>query len=155
MKLSQKETDLLKDLKTQEELCIEKYKRYASDASDGCLKNLFSSIAQTEQSHLSTIQKIMKGEEVKVPAAPSAPTASDDCSDVELSEEEKQHDAYLCQDALAMEKHISSLYDVSIFEFTNPTLRDTLNSIQKEEQNHGKQIYDYMEANGLCDLAVS
>lgn len=152
MKLSQKETNLLTDLKTQEELCIEKYLRYATDAKDGALKNLFSSIAKTEQKHLSTIQKIMGGEEVKSGTAEAAPSPTYDCTS--LSEEDKKQDAYLCQDALAMEKHISSLYDVSIFEFTSPVLRDTLAGIQKEEQNHGKQIYDYMTQNNLCTVEI-
>ena len=154
MNLSQKETDLLKDLQTQEELCIEKYKRYAADAKDSCLKNLFNSLASNEESHLSTIQKIMQGEEVSVNPAKNAPAQQGECAPSSLSPEDKRQDAYLCQDALAMEKHISSLYDVSIFEFTNPTLRDTLNNIQKEEQNHGKQIYDYMSRNGLYNIAM-
>ena len=48
-----------------------------------------------------------------------------------------------------MEKHVSSVYDVSVFEFSNPTLRDTLAHIQKEEQNHGAELYNYLSANGL------
>ena len=34
MQLTQKETDLLKDLKSQEKLCVEKYTKYASQALD-------------------------------------------------------------------------------------------------------------------------
>ena len=52
-------------------------------------------------------------------------------------------------DALSMEKHVSGLYDTCIFEFTSPTLRDTLNHIQKEEQNHGEQLYEYMSKNNM------
>ena len=62
----------------------------------------------------------------------------------------KSADAYLCRDALAMEKHVSSLYNTTIFEFNSPVLRDTLNHIQKEEQNHGEQIYEYMSCNGMA-----
>ena len=43
----------------------------------------------------------------------------------------------------------AALYDTSIFEFTSPTLRDTLNHIQKEEQNHGEQLYQYMSKNNM------
>ena len=50
-------------------------------------------------------------------------------------------------DLLADEKHVSSLYNTSVFEFNDNSLRDTLNHIQKEEQQHGKMIYDYMSAN--------
>ncbi len=41
MILSQKETMLLQDLKTQEQLCVDKYNKYANQACDGQLKQLF------------------------------------------------------------------------------------------------------------------
>lgn len=149
MTLTQKENGLLSDLKSQEELCIEKYGKYERDACDPALKNLFSSIKTTEQNHLSTITRIMSGEEVQTGTPPTAVSQKLDCSPSSSTAEEKSRDAFLCKDALAMEKHVSSLYDVSIFEFTSPTLRDTLGHIQKEEQNHGEQIWCYMSANGM------
>jgi hypothetical protein len=48
-----------------------------------------------------------------------------------------------------MEKHVSSVYDTCVFEFSSPTLRDTLSAIQKEEQIHGLKLYRYMNANGM------
>lgn len=151
MNLTQKETALLKDLKSQEELCIEKYGKYGADACDGALKNLFGSIRATEQSHLATVEKILGGEEVTSPAAPSAVSQTYEGAPSSCSAADKQKDAYLCRDALAMEKHVSSLYDVSIFEFSDPVLRDTLGHIQKEEQNHGQQLYEYLSKNGMYD----
>ena len=62
---------------------------------------------------------------------------------------EKQADAYLCQDALGTEKHVSSVYDVSIFEFASPQARQVLNHLQAEEQQHGEMIYAYMKKNGM------
>ena len=59
MTLSQKETTLLQDLKSAEELCIQKYAKYASDACDGALKNLFTEICQTEQKHYDTISNFL------------------------------------------------------------------------------------------------
>ena len=148
MTLTQKENGLLCDLKSQEQLCIEKYTKYENEACDVQLKGLFASIKATEQSHLDTINKIMGGEEVKMP---SAPPAAQKWSGTVSScpAEQKNKDAFLCKDALTMEKHVSSLYDVSIFEFTNTTLRDTLAHIQKEEQNHGEQLYSYMSTNSM------
>ena len=35
MTLTQKETSLLSDLKSQEQLCIDKYQRYSDEACDG------------------------------------------------------------------------------------------------------------------------
>ena len=48
-----------------------------------------------------------------------------------------------------MEKHASHLYDTCVFEFTQESLRKVLNTIQSEEQGHGKAIYDYMSANAM------
>ena len=149
MTLTQKETSLLADLKSQEQLCIEKYSKYEENACDPCLKSLFSSIKSTEQSHLSTISRIMSGEEVTTNAAPSAVSQKLECQPSSCSAEQKSSDSFLCKDALAMEKHVSALYDTSIFEFTSPALRDTLNHIQKEEQNHGDQLYQYMAKNNM------
>ena len=61
----------------------------------------------------------------------------------------KERDAFLCKDALSMEKHVSSVYDTGIFEFCSTTVRDTLAHIQKEEQNHGEKLYSYLAANNM------
>ena len=150
MTLTQKENSLLSDLKSQEKICIEKYGKYEKEAADTTLKNLFSSIKTTEENHLSTICRILQGEDVSMPSPP--PRAKDEKANFPQSTvtgAEKEHDSFLCADALAMEKHVSSVYDIAIFEFSSPTLRDTLNHIQKEEQNHGKEIYDYMSRNNM------
>ena len=149
MTLTQKETTLLQDLKSQEQLCIEKYGKYEQDAKDPCLKNLFKNIKSTEESHLSTLSRILSGEEVSTSTAPTAVSQKLECQASSCNESDKKCDAFLCKDALAMEKHVSGLYDTTIFEFTSPTLRDTLNHIQKEEQNHGEQLYEYMSKNNM------
>ena len=149
MTLTQKEHSLLTDLKSQEQLCIEKYGKYAEYACDPALKSLFSKIKTAEEGHLSTISKIMSGEEVAMPAPPTAVSAKLNVEPSSCSVEQKNQDAYLCKDALAMEKHVSSVYDTSIFEFSSPVLRDTLNHIQKEEQNHGEELYEYMSKNNM------
>ena len=149
MTLTQKEHSLLTDLKSQEELCIEKYGKYAEGACDPALKNLFTEIRSAEEGHLSTVSRIMNGEEVAMPAAPTAVSEKLDVAPSSCSVEQKNQDAYLCKDALAMEKHVSSIYDTSIFEFSSPVLRDTLNHIQKEEQNHGEKLYEYMSKNNM------
>ena len=150
MTLTQKETNLLKDLKSQEKICIEKYGKYADTAHDPELKQLFTNLKNTEEKHLETITKILGGNEVQMPAAaPSAAQAKLQCKMSQCSEEEKKNDAYLCSDALAMEKHVSSVYNTATFEFSSPVLRDTLAHIQKEEQNHGEMLYNYMSCNNM------
>ena len=149
MTLTQKETSLLNDLKSSEQLCIEKYEKGMKEASDPALRDLFSALKSTEEGHLGTINRILGGEEVEAMAAPTAVSQTFDSPLSTCSQSEKDKDAFLCKDALAMEKHVSSVYNVSIFEFNCPTLRDTLAHIQKEEQNHGQQLYQYLSKNGM------
>ena len=150
MILTTKESDLLKDMRSQESLCIEKYNKYASDARDSSLKEIFSSILRTEQAHFDTIDRILSGEEVVMPAAaPSAISARYSGAPSPLSEDDKRADAFLCRDALSMEKHVSSVYNTGVFEFNSPIVRDTLAHIQKEEQNHGETLYGYLASSGM------
>ena len=148
MTLTQKEMSLLKDLKDQEQLCIDKYTKHSAAATDPQLKNLFTQLAQHETNHLKglcqletgTVPQTQNGENKQMPtftAYHKAETA------------EKKEDCYLCTDVLSGEKEVSKLYDTCIFEFADENARTYLNSIQKQEQNHGKMIYDYMNANGM------
>ena len=150
MTLTQKETTLLNDLKSQEQICIEKYKQYSSMAHDPELKNLFTTLAANEQKHFDTLTQILNGNEVAMPQqSPSAVQAKLQCKMSNCNEVEKKHDAYLCKDALSMEKHVSSVYNTGVIEFASPVLRDTLAHIQKEEQNHGEQLYNYLSCNNM------
>ncbi len=150
MTLTQKETDLLNDLKSQEKICIEKYGKYAEAAHDPELRQLFANLKTTEEKHYETVTKILGGTEVQMPSqSPSAAAAKLQCKMSACSEAEKKNDAYLCSDALAMEKHVSAVYNTATFEFTSPVLRDTLAHIQKEEQNHGEQLYNYLSCNNM------
>ena len=150
MVLTQKENSLLQDMKAQEQLCIEKYGKYAEAAHDTQLKNLFNQLKQNEQKHLDTICQMMQGTEVTMPSAsPSAVQSKVQCTPSTVSEADKQNDAYLCKDALSMEKHVSGVYNTGIFEFKSPVMRDTLAHIQKEEQNHGEMLYSYMACNNM------
>ncbi len=148
MQLSQKEKDLLKDIKDQEQLCIDRYTKHSAVANDQQLKTLFDSIAQTEREHLNTVNQIENG------ACPSVNSQSGQLPSFSATytvaqTPQKRSDCYLCTDALSGEKHVSHLYDTCIFEFTDECLRNVLNHIQKEEQQHGKMIYDYMKTNSM------
>ena len=150
MNLTQKETTLLQDLKSQEQICVEKYDKYSQMAHDPELKNLFSKLKENEQKHFDTINQILQGTEVSMPAqSPSAVMAKLECKMSTCNEVEKKSDGYLCKDALSMEKHVSGVYNTGIFEFRSPIMRDTLAHIQKEEQNHGEMLYSYMSCNNM------
>ena len=149
MVLSQKERSLLEDLKGAEQLCIIKYTKYAEEACDPCLAELFNSIKAVEAGHLATVTRILAGDSVTAETPKSATEEKFTCTPSVCSAEAKKNDAYLCRDALSMEKHVSSVYNTAVFEFTQPLLRDVLASIQKEEQNHGEKLYKYMAENGM------
>ena len=146
MQLTQKETTLLKDLKGQEQLCVDKYTKYAETASDPQLKQLFTTIAGIEQQHLNTITQMESGT-VPTTSAGQKPTWPTSYQNSNVAD--KKTDTYLCSDVLSGEKHVSSLYDTCIFEFSAPEMRQALNHIQTEEQQHGEQIYRYMKANQM------
>ncbi len=151
MQLTPKETSLLKDMKSQEKLCVDKYTKYASSALDPQLKELFTSIANVEQQHLNTISQIEQNGSAPTQSSGSSQSVSSSFSSLYGIGDtpDKQADCYLCSDLLADEKHVSGLYNTCIFEFSDKAIRDTLNHIQKEEQEHGKAIYDYMTANNM------
>ena len=59
MTLTPKENTLLTDLKSQEQLCIEKYTKYAEMANDTELKNLFNNLKNNEQKHPGTNPEVL------------------------------------------------------------------------------------------------
>ena len=147
---TQKERELLKELKGQEELCIEKYNKGAQCAVDGQLKGLFTHLADLERQHLNTLTQMESG------AAPDTQSGNTQkpmpafTAVYSVAETpDKKNDCYLCTDTLSGEKHASALYNTGIFEFKNDSVRQALNHIQKEEQEHGKMIYNYMSVNGM------
>ncbi len=153
--LTQKEQALLEDQKTHEKTCIEKYNEYANKAEDPQLQQLFRTLGQSEQQHLNTLNQISSGQ---VPSmnqnqqqqgqqgAQSQGTQGQ--SQMKRGSGSKK-DGYLCTDILMTEKYVSGAYDTAIFEFRDPNIRQVLNHIQKEEQQHGESVYKYMESMGL------
>ena len=149
MTLTQKETSLIKDMKGQEEICIEKYRKYAEMAHDPALKQLFTSLMNVESGHLATLNRMQSGEAVSMGnTTPTVTEAEISFTPSTQPADKKQADAYLAKDALSMEKHESGVYNTAVFEFSSTTMRDTLSHIQKEEQNHGERLYKYLNANG-------
>ena len=151
MKLTQKETMLLQDLKTSEEICIEKYDQYARKADDQALADLFLTIKAKEEEHLSTINSLLSGT-VPMTGGGQQNGQNSQSQPGDGQATKKSHsktDEYLLKDALDTEKHVSGVYDTCIFEFTDAGARSALNHIQKEEQEHGQMLYDYMACHGM------
>lgn len=153
--LSTKERMLLEDEKSHEQLCIDKYNEYSNKASCPELKNLFSQLAQKEQEHLNSINQLLNG---IVPNVNQQQNGQQNNSNQQLTNQSpinsnvnnyNEHDKMLCSDSLSTEKFVSSTYNTAIFEFRDKNIRQVLNHIQKEEQEHGEKIYNYMASHGM------
>lgn len=149
MVLTQKESSLIKDLKTQEQLCIEKYTKHAECAHDPQLKQLFNRIAGVEREHLNTLNQMESGGIPGAGGSKQSVTPGFTAYHTQSETPEKKQDSYLCTDLLTTEKHAAGLYNTSVFEFGQSELRQVLNHIQTEEQEHGEMIYKYMKANSM------
>ncbi len=148
MDFTEKERTWLEELKSHEKLCIEKYKRHSECAHDEQLKSLFSDLKNAETEHLNSLEQIGMGTVPPVNCE-EKPLPSFTAKYKAMLCPEKTADMYLCTDVLSGEKQVSHLYDTAAFEFRDQNIRTFLNHIQKEEQTHGKMIYDYMSANGM------
>ena len=151
MPLNQKEESFIKDLQSQEKLCIQKYERYANQAKDPELKNLFNYLKDNEQSHYDALSQILNGE--------SGASALKRCNAADYSpkstytnsscNQDKGNDQFLCTDSIATEKYVSTAYNDDLFQFASTDIRQTLNHIQTDEQNHADMIYKYKSANNM------
>lgn len=146
--LTQKERMLLQDQKAHEEVCIKKYNEYANRAQDPQLKQLFQTHAQHEQQHLNTINQILSGQVPNMNQNQQQQGQQNKQQPIRTGTGSKS-DGDLCNDILMTEKYVSGAYDTAIFEFRDPNIRQALNHIQKEEQQHGESVFRYMESMGL------
>ncbi len=146
---NQKEMSLLQDLKSEEQLCIEKYTKYEHNAANPKLKELMGKIANQERSHLTTIECIMNSNIPAVPTSNGAGPAPQPKAGYTVGSPEFCNDKFILSDLLSTEKRVSSLYNTCIFEFKDTNVRGNLNHIQKEEQEHGEMLYSFMSQNSM------
>ncbi len=149
IQLSQKEKMLLEDQKSHEEICIKKYNNYAGQAKDPQLKQLFTGYAGQEQQHYETINQILAGQLPAAGQQQQQQVPLQAATRGQLPAADYQSDAVLCSDMLMTEKYVSDTYNTAIFEMVNPQVRQALNHIQKEEQQHGEGIFNYMQSKGM------
>ncbi|MBE0466361.1 MAG: spore coat protein [Candidatus Desulforudis sp.] len=153
VKLTQKERLLLEDQKKHEEVCIQKYTNYAGQAQDPELKQLFKDYAAQEQQHWNTINQMLNGQVPNLQGQQNQRNTQAAAGQVSQAALQgtmaDQNDAALCNDLLMTEKYVSGTYDTAIFEFTDTNMRQALNHIQKEEQQHGEGIFKYMQSRGM------
>lgn len=151
MVLTEKETAAIKDLQTQEQSCIEKYGKYANEATDHVLKDLFTTLKQEEEKHYQSLGQVLSGQ---VPSC--------DCNDNKgkmytpvatygqgIESDAKKQDCFLATDCIGTEKLVSGEYNSDVFVFGDSDVRKLLADIQIEEQNHAEMLYKYKVANGM------
>lgn len=148
--LSQKERMLLEDGKKQEELCIKKYSGYSNQVKDVQLKSLLTEIGQEEQHHLDMINQMLQGMEPNMAHNKGATNTFSDTAfqGSTVTTEDKT----LLDDLLATEKYVSAFYDTTIFESADPKVRQAVQHIQKDEQNHGEKLFNYMHSHGMYNV---
>ena len=155
LNLNDKERMLLQDEKAGEELCIEKYKKYSEEASDPELKNLFKELMSKEEDHLKTLNQMLTGTVPTLNTQQKQQNQQNSNTNVSSANVDNKNqinfkqDKIICQDSLAGEKYVSSTYNSTIFEMRDTNARQVLNHIQKEEQEHGEKIYNYMQSHNL------
>ncbi|SHI80613.1 spore coat protein [Lutispora thermophila] len=159
IQLSQKERMLLEDQKNHEQICIQKYTNYANQTQCPQLKQIFTNNAQMERTHLDTINQLLSGKLPQMNQQQNqnsgqnmgSQNTGNSMNNMNNTQQftGTNKDADMCTDMLMTEKYVSGTYDTTIFEFSNPQIRDILNHIQKEEQKHGEAIFKYMESNGM------
>ena len=130
MILTEKETNAIEDLKTQEQACIEKYTKYSNQAKDQVIKGKVPSVDCNDS----------KGKNYN-------PAATYDSLG---NSEDKKADCYLATDCIGTEKLVSGEYNSDVFVFGNSDIRKLLADIQIEEQNHAEMLWKYKTANGMA-----
>lgn len=150
IQLSQKERMFLEDGKLQEEVCVEKYKTYSQQAQDPQLKQLFNKLAGEEQHHYDIINQMLQGQQPNL--SHNQQTQQPLPQSTIQGATNNQHDKIICIDSLSTEKYVSGNYDIDIFESADPIVRQAMQHIQKDEQKHGQEIFNYMNTHGMYNV---
>ncbi len=155
--ISQKENMLFQDQQKHEEMCVQKYQNYAQQAQDPQLKQLFNSLAQQEQQHLNSVNQLLNGQIPNLQQSQQNQNQGQSQYTQAVAQNNtqgiaSQNDIGMCNDMLVTEKYISGAYDNTIFECTNAGARQVLNHIQKEEQQHGEALFNYLQSQGMYNV---
>lgn len=153
MSFTKKEQGLLKDLQSEEKMCAEKYRKAAQTANDPVLKEMFDQIGQEEEDHYETVTQMLNGvvpdPGKNDPGRQKKHAKSPEELRSQVGRTAKKQDEYLLDDLLATEKFVSGAYNKSVFSFSDEQARQVLSAIGQQEQHHGKQLSDYMQANSM------
>lgn len=149
MKLSQKETQLITELKTQEQLCVQKYDFYAAQAKDPELKSLFRQISKYEKGHSDMLDSLLGGTVPQIKHRSPLAASYEPKASHPGDKASKDFDKFLCTDIIATEKYVATAYNDDLFYFASTDVRNVLNAIMTDEQNHAEMIWKYKVANKM------
>lgn len=171
MQLTTKEKTLISDTLTAEEICNQKYKYYAANASDQEIRQLFSDLVEQEDQHLQMLNDALNGNfDIEAASARSSSfnqrssqssnnlKMTDKKADMEIAntamsaKETKDvqglDDRQILQDSLMTVKHLSGNYDISVLEAANQEVFQLLEQIQHEKHLHKQEIFQMMNQKG-------
>ena len=107
-------------------------------------------IAQEEQHHHDMINQLLQGMEPNM--AHSGGTTNPQGNSTFEGSSGNSNDQILLEDLLSTEKYVSGFYDTVVFESADPKVRQAVQHIQKDEQNHGEKLFNYMNSHGMYDV---
>ena len=170
MQLTSKEKTLITDTLTAEEICNQKYKYYAANASDQEVRSLFSNLVTQEDQHVQMLNDALNGNfDIETAQSKSFRQQSSQQrkSDIKMTNKKADMeiansamsakntenvdgltDRQLLQDSLMTIKHLSSNYDISILESANREVFHTLEQIQRDKHDHKQEIFELMNQKG-------
>ncbi len=161
--LTQKERMLLQDQLNHEKMCVKKYSGYAKLAHDPEVRRMFDEIAGVEEDHYNVLNSFLGNQSEnqqghgsgfqpflqEIGLVGSSEMDSENAGASLHGSFGTQTDEALLNDMLMTEKYLSGTYDTAVFECSNPDVRMALQSIQKDEQDHGQRIFEYMQRHGM------
>lgn len=150
MKLNQKEVQLITELKNQEKLCVQKYEFYAKQAKDPELKSLFKKLLKYEQNHYDMLENLSNGTVPTIRTKTPVATKYEPKGTHPGDQTSKEFDNFLCTDIIATEKYVATAYNDDLFYFASTDVRNVLNAIMTDEQNHAEMIWKYKVANKMA-----
>lgn len=144
--LTQKERQYLQEALKHEEVCVAKYGQYASQLQDPQLKQMFQQLQQKEQQHYQTISNLLgqgggSGQQMQQQAQGGQQQNAQQAGG-QITEQE------ILQDMLMTEKYVADSYNMSVLDSLNNQVRQQMQHIQNEEQQHANQIVDAMVQKG-------
>ena len=167
--LTQKERMLLEDGKRHEELCIRKYGDYALRVQDPQLAQMFNQHRSHEAQHYQTLTNILgqggrsqggqpqggQGGQSQGGQGGQGGQSGQTWQGGQASQvgqgvqNNAAHDVSLVQDLLMTEDFVSSAYDTAIFQVSDAQIRQSLEHIQKDEHQHGADLTNYLQQQGI------